>query len=191
MAIDVIMPKLGESITEGTILEWKKSLGDSIERDETLLEISTDKVDSEIPSPASGTLLEILYEKNADIKIFPASMTKIMTSLIAFELIESGDLTLDEKFFISENAWRWSQAGYSSMFILVGDQVSVENLLRGIIVASGNDACIALAEGIAGTEDEFAIMMTTKAKEIGMTNTNFSNSSGMTSAFNYSTVEMF
>ena len=131
---------------------------------------------------------EILYEKNADARIFPASMTKIMTSLIAFELIENGDLTLDEKFFISENAWRWSQAGYSSMFILVGDQVSVENLLRGIIVASGNDACIALAEGIAGTEDEFAIMMTEKAKEIGMINTNFSNSSGMTSAYNYSTV---
>ena len=131
---------------------------------------------------------EILYEKDADAQIFPASMTKIMTTLIAFELIESGDLTLDEKFFISENAWRWSQAGYSSMFILVGDQVSVENLLRGIIVTSGNDACIALAEGIAGTEDEFAIMMTAKAKEIGMSNTNFSNSSGMTSAFNYSTV---
>ena len=110
---------------------------------------------------------EILYEKDADLKIFPASMTKIMTSIIAFELIKNGDLSLDEKFFVSENAWRWSQAGYSSMFIMVGDQVSVENLLRGIIVASGNDACIALAEGIAGTEEEFAIMMTAKAKELG------------------------
>tara|TARA_B100001250_G_C19803154_1_gene792035 strand:+ start:703 stop:1860 length:1158 start_codon:yes stop_codon:yes gene_type:complete len=131
---------------------------------------------------------EILYEKDPDLKIFPASMTKIMTSIIAFELIKNGELSLDEKFFVSENAWRWSQAGYSSMFIMVGDQVSVENLLRGIIVASGNDACIALAEGIAGTEEEFAIMMTSKAKEIGMENTNFSNSSGMTSAYNYSTV---
>ena len=130
---------------------------------------------------------EILYEKDPDIQIFPASMTKIMTSIVAFDLIKNGDLTLDEKFFVSENAWRWSQAGYSSMFIMVGDQVSVENLLKGIIVASGNDACIALAEGIAGTEEEFAIMMTTKAKEIGMNNTNFSNSSGMTSAYNYST----
>jgi len=130
---------------------------------------------------------EILYEKEPDIKIFPASMTKIMTSIIAFELIESGQITLDEKFFVSENAWRWSQAGYSSMFIMVGDQVSVENLLKGIIVASGNDACIALAEGIAGTEEEFAMMMTAKAKEIGMENTNFSNSSGMTSEYNYST----
>ena len=130
---------------------------------------------------------EILYEKEPDIKIFPASMTKIMTSIIAFELIESGQLTLDEKFFISENAWRWSQSGYSSMFIMVGDQVSVENLLKGIIIASGNDACIALAEGIAGTEEEFAMMMTAKAKEIGMENTNFSNSSGITSGYNYST----
>ena len=131
---------------------------------------------------------KILYQKDPDLKIFPASMTKIMTSIIAFELLESGDLSLDEKFFVSENAWRWSQSGYSSMFIMVGDQVSVEDLLRGIIVASGNDACIALAEGIAGTEDEFAIMMNSKAKEIGMYNTNFSNSSGITSAYNYSTV---
>ena len=127
-------------------------------------------------------------KKNPDMRIFPASMTKIMTSIIAFELLESGDLSLDDKFFVSENAWRWSQEGYSSMFIMVNDQVSVEELLRGIIVASGNDACIALAEGIAGTEEEFALMMTSKAKEIGMNNTNFSNSSGMTSAFNYSTV---
>ncbi len=131
---------------------------------------------------------EILFEKNADTKIFPASMTKIMTSIITFELLQKGDLSLNDKFFVSENAWRWSQAGYSSMFIMVNDQVSVENLLRGIIVASGNDACIALAEGIAGTEEEFAIMMTSKAKEIGMMNTNFSNSSGITSAYNYSTV---
>jgi len=131
---------------------------------------------------------EILYEKNADSKIFPASMTKIMTSIIAFELLEKGDISLDDKFFVSENAWRWSQAGYSSMFIMVNDEVTVEDLLRGIIVASGNDACIALAEGIAGTEEEFAIIMTSKAKEIGMENTNFSNSSGITSAYNYSTV---
>ncbi len=132
---------------------------------------------------------EILYEKEPDLSIFPASMTKIMTSIIAFELIKSGDLSLDDKFFVSENAWRLSQAGYSSMFIMVGDQISVEDLLKGIIVASGNDACIALAEGIAGTEEEFAIMMTAKAKEIGMNNTNFSNSSGINAADNYSTVK--
>ena len=89
---------------------------------------------------------EILYEKDPDRSIYPASMTKIMTSIIAFDLIKSGDLKLDEKFIISEKAWRLSTSGYSSMFVMVGDEVSVENLLKGIIVASGNDACIALAE---------------------------------------------
>ena len=132
---------------------------------------------------------EILYEKEPDRSIYPASMTKIMTSIIAFDLIKSGDLRLDEKFIISEKAWRLSTSGYSSMFVMVGDEVSVENLLKGIIVASGNDACIALAEGIAGTEDEFAIMMTSKAKEIGMNNTNFANSSGINDPDNYSTVK--
>ena len=131
---------------------------------------------------------EILYEKEADRSIYPASMTKIMTSIIAFDLIKSGDLSLDEKFLISEKAWRLSTAGYSSMFVMVGDEVSVEDLLKGIIVASGNDACIALAEGIAGTEEEFAIMMTAKAKELGMNNTNFTNSSGINDPDNYSTV---
>ena len=131
---------------------------------------------------------EILYEKEADISIYPASMTKIMTAIIAFDLIKSGDLKLNEKFIISEKAWRLSTAGYSSMFIMVGDEVTVEDLLKGIIIASGNDACIALAEGIAGTEDEFAILMTTKAKEIGMENTNFANSSGINNPDNYSTV---
>jgi len=131
---------------------------------------------------------EILYEKEPDRSIYPASMTKIMTSIIAFDLIKSGELNLDEKFIISEKAWRLSTAGYSSMFVMVGDEVSVENLLKGIIIASGNDACIALAEGIAGTEEEFAIMMTSKAKEIGMENTNFANSSGINDPDNYSTV---
>ena len=131
---------------------------------------------------------KILFEKDADRQIFPASMTKIMTSIIAFDLLKSGELSLDDKFLVSENAWRLSQAGYSSMFIMVGDEITVENLLRGIIVSSGNDACIALAEGIAGTEEEFAIMMTEKAREIGMENTNFSNSSGINAPDNLSTV---
>ena len=131
---------------------------------------------------------EILYEKEPDRSIYPASMTKIMTSIIAFDLIKSGDLSLDEKFIISEKAWRLSTAGYSSMFIMVGDQVTVEDLLKGIIIASGNDACIALAEGIAGTEEEFALLMTAKAREIGMENTNFTNSSGINDPDNYSTV---
>ena len=131
---------------------------------------------------------EILYEKEPDRSIYPASMTKIMTAIIAFDLIKSGDLNLNDKFIISEKAWRLSTAGYSSMFIMVGDEVSVENLLKGIIVASGNDACIALAEGIAGTEEEFAILMTMKAKELGMENSNFANSSGINDPDNYSTV---
>ena len=131
---------------------------------------------------------KILFEKEPDLRIFPASMTKIMTSIVVFDLIKQGQVELDEKFFVSENAWRLSQAGYSSMFIMVGDQISVENLLRGIIVSSGNDACVAMAEGIAGTEEEFAIMMTSKANEIGMTNTNFGNSSGINHPDNLSTV---
>ena len=131
---------------------------------------------------------EILYEKDADKSIYPASMTKIMTAIIAFELIRDGDLSLNDKFIVSENAWRLSSAGYSSMFIMVGDQVTVKNLLKGIIVASGNDACVALAEGIAGTEEEFALLMTAKAKEIGMKNTNFANSSGINNTENNSTV---
>ena len=131
---------------------------------------------------------KILYEKEADKSIYPASMTKIMTAIIAFDLIKRGDLDMKEKFTISENAWRLSSAGYSSMFIMIGDEVSVENLLKGIIIASGNDACVALAEGIAGTEEEFALLMTAKAKEIGMENTNFANSSGINNIKNNSTV---
>ena len=131
---------------------------------------------------------EILYEKEPDRSIYPASMTKIMTSIIAFDLIKSGDLSLDETFIVSEKAWRLSTSGYSSLFIMVGDEVSVESLLKGIIIASGNDACIVLAEGIAGTEEEFAILMTSKAIELGMDNTNFANSSGINDPDNYSTV---
>ena len=131
---------------------------------------------------------EILYEKDADKSIYPASMTKIMTSIIAFDLIKEGELSFEDKFIISEKAWRLSQPGYSSMFIVVGDEVSVENLLKGIIIVSGNDACIALAEGIAGSEEAFATIMTSKALELGMTNTNFTNASGINDPDNYSTV---
>ena len=131
---------------------------------------------------------EILYEMDPDAQIYPASMTKIMTSIIAFDLLKKNKLSLDDKFTISENAWRLSQAGYSSMFIMINDQVSVENLLKGIIIASGNDACVALAEGIAGSESNFADMMNEKAGEIGMTSTNFSNSSGINDPENISTV---
>ena len=115
---------------------------------------------------------EILYELDADAQIYPASMTKIMTSIIAFDLLKKNKLSLDDLFVVSENAWRLSQSGYSSMFIMINDEVSVEDLLKGIIIASGNDACVALAEGIAGSEENFAEMMNEKASEIGMMSTN-------------------
>ena len=131
---------------------------------------------------------KVLYESDADAQIYPASMTKIMTSIIAFDLLKKNKLSLDDMFVVSENAWRLSQSGYSSMFIMVNDQVSVEDLLKGIIIASGNDACVALAEGIAGSESNFAEMMNEKADEIGMTSSNFTNSSGINDPDNISTV---
>jgi serine-type D-Ala-D-Ala carboxypeptidase (penicillin-binding protein 5/6) len=131
---------------------------------------------------------KVLYELEADAQIYPASMTKIMTSIVAFDLIKKNKLSLDDKFVVSETAWRLSQSGYSSMFIMVNDLVSVEDLLKGIIIASGNDACVALAEGIAGSEEVFTEMMNEKAAEIGMLSTNFSNSSGINDPDNYSTV---
>ena len=131
---------------------------------------------------------EILYELEPDAQIYPASMTKIMTSIVAFDLIKKNKISLNDEFTVSDNAWRLSQAGYSSMFIMVNDQVSVEDLLNGIIIASGNDACVALAEGIAGSEENFAQMMNEKADEIGMTSTNFTNASGINDPDNVSTV---
>jgi serine-type D-Ala-D-Ala carboxypeptidase (penicillin-binding protein 5/6) len=131
---------------------------------------------------------KVLYELDSDSVIYPASMTKIMTSIVAFDLLKKNKISLDDKFTISENAWRLSQSGYSSMFIMINDQVSVENLLKGIIIASGNDACVALAEGIAGSEENFAQMMNEKAEEIGMTSSNFTNSSGINDPDNISTV---
>ena len=131
---------------------------------------------------------EILYEENADGKIYPASMTKIMTAIVTFDLLKNGQTSLDELITISEKAWRMSQSGYSSMFIMLNDQVSVEDLLKGIIIVSGNDACVALAEGLSGTEKDFVILMNEKAEELGLYNTNFNNSSGINDVENYSTV---
>jgi len=131
---------------------------------------------------------KILYEKDADHKIYPASMTKIMTVIVVFDLLKNGETSLDEKITISEKAWRLSQSGYSSMFIMLNDQVTVEDLLKGIIIVSGNDACIALAEGLSGTEEDFVLLMNEKADEIGLENTNFNNTSGINDVNNYSTV---
>ena len=131
---------------------------------------------------------EVLFELEPDAQIYPASMTKIMTAIVTIDLIEKNKISLEDKFIISENAWRLSQAGYSSMFIMINDHVSVENLLNGIIIASGNDACVALAEGIAGSEENFAQMMNEKAGEIGMSSTNFTNASGINDPDNIATV---
>ena len=131
---------------------------------------------------------KILYELQPDHSIHPASMTKIMTAIIVFDLLTQEKISLDDKVTISEKAWRMSQAGYSSMFIMVNDEITIENLLRGIIIASGNDACVALAEGVAGTEENFVTLMNEKAQEIGMTATNFANTSGINNPDNYSTV---
>ena len=131
---------------------------------------------------------KILFEKNANVRIYPASMTKIMTSIVTFDLLKKGETSLDEMITISEKAWRMSQSGYSSMFIMLNDQVSIEDLLKGIIIVSGNDACVALAEGLSGTEEDFVLLMNEKAIEIGLENTNFSNSSGISDPDNYSTV---
>ena len=129
---------------------------------------------------------KVLYEKNKDKKTYPASMTKIMTILIVFEKLSNGTLTLDDKFLVSERAWKEREG--SSMFVEVDKEIRVEDLLRGIIVQSGNDACIVIAENIAGTEDAFAKMMTGKGIEIGLKNTNFTNSTGMYNSKNFSTV---
>ena len=131
---------------------------------------------------------KILYELQPDHSIHPASMTKIMTAIVTFDLLSKNKISLDDKVTISEKAWRMSQAGYSSMFIMINDEISIENLLKGIIIASGNDACVALAEGIAGTEKDFVSLMNEKAGEIGMTATNFANTSGINNPDNYSTV---
>ena len=131
---------------------------------------------------------EILYEKDADEKIYPASMTKIMTSIVAFDLLKRGEVSLDDEITVSENAWRMSKSGYSAMFIMLNDKVTVEELLKGIIIASGNDACVALAEGLSGSEENFVMLMNEKAQELGLENTNFGNSSGINDVENYSTV---
>ena len=152
------------------------------------------KTYSKIEIEASYAILQdhhsgkILYEKDADVQIYPASMTKIMTAIVTFDLLKKGETSLDEMITVSEKAWRLSHSGYSSMFIMLNDQVSVEDLLKGVIIVSGNDACVALAEGLSGTEEDFVILMNEKADELGLENTNFSNSSGINDVNNYSTV---
>lgn len=126
----------------------------------------------------------ILMEKNADVRMYPASMTKLMTAYLVFERLQNGTLSLDDTFPVSEKAWR---KGGSKMFVEVGDRVAVEDLLRGIIVQSGNDATIVVAEGLAGSEEAFAQRMTAKARDLGMMNTQFRNASGWPDEAHYTT----
>ncbi len=134
-----------------------------------------------IETPAEFALImdyktgAVLFEKNADIPTAPASMSKLMTVAIVLEKLKSGELKPDTPFAVSEKAWRM---GGSKMWVRVDTKITVENLLRGIIVQSGNDACIVVAENIAGTEEAFAELMNRKAREWGLDNSRFANASG-------------
>ena len=127
----------------------------------------------------------VLFSKNASSKIYPASMSKLMTLYILFEQIQNGTLTLDEKLTVSAKAWK---KGGSKMFLEPGKDVTVKDLLKGIIIQSGNDACIVAAENISGDEDSFADLMNEKAEEIGLQNSNFTNSTGWPDDNHYMTV---
>ena len=121
-----------------------------------------------------------IYTKNHDVKVAPASMSKLMTIYVVFDKIKSGLLSLDDVFTVSENAWRKGGAasGSSTMFLKIGEKVTVEDLLKGIIIQSGNDACIVVAENIAGSEEDFTVLMNETAEKIGLKNSNFANSTG-------------
>ena len=116
-----------------------------------------------------------LLDKDADAPMPPSSMTKLMTMYIVYGMLKSGRLQLTQELPVSERAWRM---GGSKMFVQIGSQVKVEDLIRGVIVQSGNDACIVFAEAIAGSEEQFAVLMNQKAHELGLTQTNFRNATG-------------
>lgn len=122
-----------------------------------------------------------IYTKNHDVQMAPASMSKLMTIYIIFDKLRTGSLSLEDTFTVSENAWRKGGAasGGSTMFLEIGEKVPVEDLLQGIIVQSGNDACIVAAENISGTEEDFAVLMNETAENIGLKNSTFANSTGL------------
>jgi serine-type D-Ala-D-Ala carboxypeptidase (penicillin-binding protein 5/6) len=122
-----------------------------------------------------------LYSKNGDQPMIPASMSKLMLYYLVFERLKDGRLKLEDEFTVSEHAWRTGGAGTdgSTMFLQLNSKVSIENLLRGAIIQSGNDACITLAEGLGGTEEAFAREMTAKAQELGLTHSTFANVTGL------------
>lgn len=127
----------------------------------------------------------VLYEKDADVRIPPASMSKIMTGYMAFEAIKAGRIKLDQKIPISEHSWRTQG---SKTFVELGNQVKVEDLIRGMAIQSGNDATIALAEAIAGTEEGFGSLATERARQLGLKNSQFKNATGLPEPEHYSTV---
>lgn len=127
----------------------------------------------------------VLYDKNADIKTPTSSMSKVMTAMVVFDAIRGGKLSLEQTLPVSEKAWR---SEGSKMFVAVNSQVKVEDLIRGMIIQSGNDACVVLAEGVAGSEENFTKLLNAKAKEIGMSGSHFMNSSGWPDPEHYSTV---
>lgn len=124
---------------------------------------------------------QYLYTKEIDKKIAPASMSKLMTIYLIFEKLKDGTLSLDDTFTVSENAWRKGGAasGGSTMFLAIGDKVRVEDLIKGIIIQSGNDACIVAAENLAGSEEDFAVEMNKKARDLGLNNSTFANATGL------------
>jgi len=130
---------------------------------------------------------QVLSEANADERLSPASLTKMMTSYIIGKEMQSGRISNSDMVTISKNAWAKNFPDSSKMFIEVGKQVSVADLNRGIVISSGNDACVAMAEHIAGSEDGFADLMNTYARQLGMTGTNFVNSHGLPDANQYTT----
>jgi D-alanyl-D-alanine carboxypeptidase (penicillin-binding protein 5/6) len=126
----------------------------------------------------------VLAESNADERVEPASLTKILTAYVVFQELSTGNIKLSDKVLISEKAWR---TGGSKMFVEVGERVSVEDLLKGMIIQSGNDASVALAEHIAGSEAAFAELMNTHARRLGMTNSHFANADGLPRPEHYTT----
>ncbi|MBS0235873.1 MAG: D-alanyl-D-alanine carboxypeptidase [Proteobacteria bacterium] len=126
----------------------------------------------------------VLYEKKADEKLYPSSMSKLMTLYVLYKQLEVGKIKLTDTLNITENAWK---TGGSKMFVQVGTQVSIEDLINGIAVQSGNDACVAVAEGLAGNEPAFAEQMNKVAQQLGMSNSHFTNSSGLPDDNHYST----
>jgi D-alanyl-D-alanine carboxypeptidase (penicillin-binding protein 5/6) len=156
--------RLGPALALASLLVWPTAA--------TAAAIETSAREAFILDATTG---RVLLDKNSEVSMPPASMSKIMTTYMVFERLKDGRISLDDELPVSEKAWR---KGGSKMFVEVGKMVRVEDLLRGVIVQSGNDACIVLAEGLSGTEEAFAAEMTRKGHDIGLTGSSFANATG-------------